>query len=106
MPPFTVKPKGLRLGTLLKRGWKLRVSCSEACRFALTLTPAKGKKRVLARGAGRTTKAGTTTIRLKVTKAGRRALKAKKSTRLRAAVVARDSAGQRVTASRVVRARR
>jgi hypothetical protein len=101
-----LKPKGLRLRTLPTRGWVLRVSCSEACTLAGALTPAGGKQRVLARGSARRTSGGTTRLRLKATKTGRRALKGKRSMRLRFAVAGRDATGHTGRAQRVLKIRR
>jgi hypothetical protein len=107
-PPVVrlLKPKGLRLRALVTRGWRLRASCSEACTLALTLVPATGKRVVLARGAAARKAAGTASVRLKPTKAGRRAVRSKRSMRLRFVVVGKDAAGQRGTAQRALKIRR
>jgi hypothetical protein len=107
--PFSVKllkPLGLRLAALQRRGWRLHASCSAACKLALKVTPGRGKQRVLARAAGSRKSAGTLMLRVKITKAGRRALRQKRASWLRFTLVGRDAKGVRRTAKRVLKVRR
>jgi hypothetical protein len=88
-PLTSAKPaNGQPLRKALKRGFKMRIACSEACAVAGELR--KGKKRV-AKGA-RSFPSGKGTLTLKFTKAAKKSLKRKRKVKLKIVLGASDGA--------------
>jgi hypothetical protein len=99
--PDTVRP-GAKLITRgrLKRGRPVVLSCDEPCGVKATL--ARGGKR-LARGTAKSNVAGKLTVRMKLTAAGRKRLKARRAVRATLTLVVTDRAGNATRIRRGVR---
>jgi subtilisin family serine protease len=97
-PMLTISSSPARsLATLVRRGLRVRVRCSEPC--ALRLDLLRGTARV-ARGSATRSTAGTSTLTLRLSATQRRRLARTRSVRLTLRTVATDRVGNRRTATR------
>jgi PKD repeat protein len=107
-------PKQLSLGSIIARGLRIRVACSEPCMIKAELqlsravarslglrTPGSRSMVVIGRGAGALHASGRASITVKLTAKARRALRRLRQGRLTVRITATDAAGnaKRVTAS-------
>ena len=84
-----------KLRQALAKGLKVKVKTDEAATIAADAALPGRRRTVVGRGSQRTTKAGTTTVTIKFTKAQRRRLALRRSVKLQVQIVATDAGGNR-----------
>jgi len=103
-----------RLRTLLRRGIRVRVRSSKAVTFAALLTVSRatarrlhlGRRTVIGRATAKLSAGRRRVVRVRLTKAARRALRHARSLRVSVRVTASDAAGHVATVPKAVRVRR
>ena len=92
-----------RLATLVKSGLPIRVGCSEPCALRVV---AKAGSRELGRATRSLTAAGTATLRVKLTAKAKRAIRRRRSLKIKLTITATDFAGNRRVTTRTATVRR
>jgi subtilisin family serine protease len=104
--------KRMRLGTLLRRGVRVRARCGETCTFRVNLALRRAtaasitvvsRNVVVGKARGRVAGAGSKLVRLRLSARSRRLLRRVRPKRLSVRAAATDAAGNRVTLNRALK---
>ncbi len=95
-----------RLGKALKRGFRVRLRCTERCDLSGTLSQRRGRRSVTVGRFTRRSASGRTVVQLRFTKAAARRLRSARRLSLTLRVAARTADGRTATVTRAVRLRR